>query len=300
LPVMELRHLRYFLAVAEELHFGRAAKRLAVSQPPLSMAVKDLEAELGISLFERSSRRVRLTAPGREFVDRARDVLSRAEAAVVDAKRAARGELGRLVVGYSTAATYDVLAPVLASFRKASPGVALGLVEMRSEEQVKALHERAIDVGFACMPVAAAGLSAVTLRTEPLVVALPKDHPLARRASLSPADLNGAKAVVARASIEPGWANQATAALAREGAVLDVTQEADTKLAVLSLVAAGLGLSVLAASTERIGRAGVVWRPLRLKTRLRLALLRRPEDENPALSSFAGAALALCRKERAA
>lgn len=293
---MELRHLRYFVAVAEELHFGRAARRLAVSQPPLSMAVKDLEDELGVRLFERSSRSVRLTVPGQEFVQRARDVLGRADAAVQDARRAGRGELGRVVVGYSTAATYDVLAEVLTAFRLEHPRVALQLLEMKSLDQVAALEAHAIDVGFACMPVAAGELRVVTLREEPLVVAMPKRHPLARRPAIAPRELLGHAAVVANPAIEPGWANRATAALAAAGVVLRVVQEADSKLAVLSLVASGLGFSVLAASTAKLGRAGVVFRPLQLKTHLRLSLLLRREETNPALEPFVAIAIAACRR----
>ena len=145
---MELRHLRSFLAVAEELHFGRAAARLYISQPPLSQQIRRLEDELGARLFHRTKRRVELTPAGKAFLTEARQTLAQAERAVRAAQRAERGELGELVVGYVTSATYGPLPDVIRTFRKRFPDVDLRLQNLRSMQQRQALIDRRIDVGF--------------------------------------------------------------------------------------------------------------------------------------------------------
>jgi DNA-binding transcriptional LysR family regulator len=164
---MELRQLRYFTTLAEELHFGRAAKRLALTQPPLSQAILNLERELGVRLFERTRRRVALTHAGRAFLDEARQTLLCAERAAERARRASRGEVGRLSVGFLANTAYTLLPLVLRDFARGFPGVSLDLRELTIPQQLDALRRGNIDVGLLRPPVADAEIAADTILEEP-------------------------------------------------------------------------------------------------------------------------------------
>jgi DNA-binding transcriptional LysR family regulator len=259
---LEPRLLRSFVTVAEELHFGRAAARLHISQPPLSAQIKKLETELGVVLLERDRRHVALTEAGRFLLARARHLLAEAERSCVEAGRIARGEAGVLTVGYTSTATYEVLPPLLHAFRKRSPDVQLELVEMRSRLQPDGLRSGRIEVGFACGPLDEQGIDEYVLAKEPFVAALPRRHPLAARKRLRLRDLDGAPFVLVRPDIEPAWADACTRSLVRAGIQVTVVQETDTKIALLGLVAAGLGVSLVSASMKRLGRDGVVFRDI--------------------------------------
>src|SRR5829696_8369374 len=183
---MELRHLRYFVVVAEELHFGRAAERLHIAQPPLSRQIRDLERELGTPLFERVPRGVELTAAGRAFLPEARLTLAQAERAQRTAQRAARGESGRLRVGFVEAATYSGILPeVLGFFRMHLPNIGLSLFEMDALQQAEALHDGRIDLGILHSAPADAErwLRAEPVYADPLVAAVPDTHRVAPNAS---------------------------------------------------------------------------------------------------------------------
>src|SRR3954453_15892050 len=178
---MELRHLRYFVAVAEELHFGRAARRLQLAQPPLSRQIQGLEQELGVRLLERTKRHVELTPAGKVFLEHARKLLTEADHAVAAARRAARGEIGRLAIGFVGAATYSALPELLRVFHTRFPDVELVLYEMTSAHQHDALREGRIEVGFVRPAIPDDTLARRVARGEPLVAALPAGHRLARR-----------------------------------------------------------------------------------------------------------------------
>lgn len=273
---MELRHLRYFVAVAEELHFGRAAKRLRISQPPLSAQIRDLEDEVGARLFERGTRTVDLTDAGRTFFSRAKDLLARAEAAKSEASDIARGELGTITIGYTTTAMYELLPRVLTEFRAERARIGIKLAEMPSHALARALDEGRIDVGFACLPTPLGDHVARVVGEDRMVIALPANHPLARRAKLRMRDLDGLAMVGVRPTIEPGWAKACEVALANAGIFPKVLQEADTKLALLGLVAAGLGAAVVSSSLGTLSRSGVVFRAIEGdETRLSLGMLAR-------------------------
>lgn len=283
---MEPKLLRAFVAVAEELHFGRAAKRLHISQPPLSLQIKRLEAEIGTSLLTRSKRHVALTEAGQVLLGRARQLLSDAERAAAEALRVGRGEAGTLTVGYTATASHRLLPEVVPRFRQRHEGVRLELLELRSAEQPDALRSGRIELGLVCAPVAAEGLLETPLARERLVVALPKRHPLAKKARLTPADLDGQAYVGVRPDVEPAWAEASFRALAAAGAVPRLVQETDTKLALIGLIAAGLGLSVVSESMAVLERRGVVFRPLAgLELRLRLSALA-PPSPTPRAAAF--------------
>ncbi|MGI8909494.1 MAG: LysR family transcriptional regulator, partial [Rubrobacteraceae bacterium] len=175
---MDIRQLRYFVAVAEERHFGRAAKRLHLSQPPLSMQIKNLEHELGVELFERSTRRVALTDAGRILLERARGILSLTEEAAEAVKGAEAGLGGRLEVGFISSATLSLLPPAIRLFRERFSGVELDLKELTSAQQVDALYEGEIRLGLVRLPLRAPGIQLEPVLEESLVVALPSGHPL--------------------------------------------------------------------------------------------------------------------------
>ena len=274
---MELRHLRYFVAVAEELHFGRAARRLHISQPPLSAQIRDLEHELGVELFTRSHHKVELTDAGRQLLARARDVVLRAGDLAAEAASVARGASGFVSVGYTTTAAYCFLPHWLELVRERLPRVAVRLEEMPSPTQAPLLDDQRIDLGLACLPVPVHGALAQPLVSERICVAIPAQHPLSKRQRLRLAELRGVAQVVLRDSPEQGWAQACAAELTRARIHGPVVAEADTKLALLGLVAAGLGLAVVSSSLATLGRSGVVFRTITdSRTPLVLGALHRP------------------------
>ncbi len=179
---MELRHLRYFVAVAEELHFGRAAKKLNIAQPPLSQQIRDLEQELGSPLFQRTSRRVELTAHGRLFLTEARDILGHTQRATEMVKASQRGEFGSIAIGFVTSAIYSVMTPTLRGFHSQFPQVEIRCHEMATPEQISALHKGEISVGFLRTPISDDGIRTHLLLREFLVLVLPGASP--RRAKI--------------------------------------------------------------------------------------------------------------------
>ena len=181
---MELRHFRYFIALAEELHFGRAARRLNVVQPALSQQIRQLEQELGVMLLSRTKRRVMLTESGRAFLVEARRTLASAEQSALAARSAAAGEVGRLRVGYVDLATWSVLPKVLRTYRKRYPRVELVLTELHREPQREALLRGDLDVGFFSLREPRGALTGARVIDDQLVVALPRDHKVARRARI--------------------------------------------------------------------------------------------------------------------
>jgi len=288
---MEHRLLRAFVAVADELHFGRAARRLHISQPPLSMQIRRLEDELGARLFERDRRGVSLTAPGQALLGRARHLLAEAERARAEVARVSSGEGGVLPLAYTAAATHRLLPRVVPLLRARLPRVRLELRELRSAEQAEAIRDGRIELGLVCAPVDALDLALHPLVHERLAVALPARHPLARRKVVRVSDLDAQPYVGVRPDVEPGWALAATRALHAAGVRVEIAQETDTKVAMLGLIAAGVGLSVVSESMRELGRRGVVFRPLRgIDLRLVLAALT-PRAPTPRAQAF----LALAR-----
>lgn len=264
---MELRHLRYFVGVAEELHFGRAAARLGISQPPLSQQIRALETELGVALFERSSRRVMLTTAGRLFLVEARRTLAQAEHAMLVARRAELGEVGELRVGFSTSAPFTaVVSQALFSFRQRYPGIRLLLNEMTRNAQIEALAAEELDVAFIRgfgLPVLPPSIRGLMLIEEPLLLAVHAAHPLAR--SDQPAritDLAGESFIVFGRERGGGFNEQVALLCRRAGFEPNITQEASGLATLLGLVAAGFGITVISASLGALHTDNIVYRTL--------------------------------------
>jgi DNA-binding transcriptional LysR family regulator len=287
MSAMELRHLRYFLAVAEELHFGRAAARLHVSQPPLSQQIRHLEAELGVALLARTHRRVRLTEAGRAFAGEARVLLERLGHAAQAAQRIARGETGSLAVGFIASATFGVLPRIYRRFRERHPEVALVLSELSTADQVEALRAGTLHVGMARPPLPAEGLVAEPLGEEPLVAALPTRHPLAARATVPLRALGPEPFVLFPRQPRPGWIDVVLDACRSAGFRPAVVQETLELSTAVALVGAGVGVSLVPASASALRLRGVVYRPLQPPVpTTRLLAVRRAEGAPPAALRF--------------
>lgn len=260
----ELWQLRYFIAVAERLHFGRAAEALHISQPPLSRAIRALEERLGVALFARNRRRVELTAEGARFLEEARRLTGQLERAVLELRGMAAGEQGRLRVGFVSLADYGVLPGLLKAYKTARPGVRLALREMLSPEQALALAAGELDFGLLLPPVSgAARLEHIVVQREQFVAALPARHPLARaRGKLAVRELAGAPFVMVPREIAPGLYDIVKGLAGRAGISLNVAQEAIQMQTVVSLVSSGLGVAIVPESVANLGRRGVVYREL--------------------------------------
>jgi DNA-binding transcriptional LysR family regulator len=258
---MELRHLRYFVAVAEELHFSRAAVRLHMAQPPLSQQIRQLEQELGVLLFNRTKRRVELTPAGRAFLQEVRRLLAQTERAVAIAQRAARGEIGQLAIGYVPSADLDILPRVLRVWRARYPHVELELHALLPAAQVEALRQGIIQIGFLRLPVDDSGLRVESIQREPLVAALPQRHRLARGTRVRLADLAGETLILFPRDHAPGYYDVFISACRRAGFTPRLLHPGNMQTN-LALVSAGLGVTLMPASIRSLRRDGVVYRPL--------------------------------------
>ena len=285
---MELRHLRYFIAVAEELHFGRAAKRLGISQPPLSQQIKLLEEEIDVNLLKRTKRQVLLTPAGEVFLGEARKSIAQAEHAIRAAQRTARGEIGHLAVGFVSSAVYGKVPYIFNLMRRRYPGVSLILQDLTSEEQVAALKLNRIDVGLVRPPVVdAESLIMQVIWSEALMVALPEGNPLTRKKEIGIEELADESFIQIPRHVAPGFYDQCIRICARAGFSPKIVQEARTTPTIVSLIAGGMGVSILPASLLSLQRSGVVYRSLKMPAPTTdMAVVWRPEDESPTLRSF--------------
>ncbi|MES2610114.1 MAG: LysR substrate-binding domain-containing protein [Pseudomonadota bacterium] len=261
---MELRHLRYFVAVAEELHFRRAAERLHISQPPLSLQISQLEEEVGAKLFERTRQRVLLTAAGRTFLVHAQQILRHADTAKHAASLAARGEAGELRIGFTQSVKFiPRFLKTLKEFRRRFPGVALSMQEMDSVTQINALVGRRIELGLMPQPhepvVSTVKLS--TLMVDPMVLATAQDGELGQRTSVAVQDLKAQPLICTPRFSGFGLHQHLTRICWARGFVPDVIHESDTLASIVVLVATGLGSAVLPQSIATIGVPGVAYVP---------------------------------------
>lgn len=263
---MELRHLRYFVAVAEELHFNRAAVRLGVAQPALSRQIQDLEREVGARLLERTKRHVELTPAGRAFLERARRAVEQAEMAVHAARRVASGQSGSLAVGFVGSATYGRLPGILRGFRRRFGDVELLLSEMGSTAQQRAVAEGRLDLGFIRIPRDRPGrdeaLAELVVQREALVIALPKNHPLAGREAVALGEMKGEGFILFPREARPSYADLVLDACAKAGFSPTIAQQTQEVQTAVSLVAAGLGVTLVPESVRSLRRENVVYKAI--------------------------------------
>ena len=285
---MELRHLRYFIAVADGGSFAKAAAGLHISQPPLSMQIKDLEGELEVLLFERLSRGVRLTKAGEAFYAEARTVLTQVEHARIAAQRANRGEDGSLSIGFVSIADYNVLPSGLKHFRSLYPAVEVQLHELTTDAQLREIAAERLDVGIGLGPINDESIEFVPLLKEELLLVLPVEHPSAsRRQPVELRSLHEASFVMVPRHLSPGLHDITTAVFHAAGFSPGISQYAKQMQTVISLVAGGFGLALVPASLQHLQRTGVCYLPLKDKSPLvETGLLHRPNSNNPAVARF--------------
>jgi DNA-binding transcriptional LysR family regulator len=282
---VELRHLRYFVAVAEERHFGRAAARLHIAQPPLSQQIRRLEAELGAPLLRRTTRSVELAPAGEVLLGRAREILAAVDAATEDARRAARGEFGRLAIGFTGSATYALLPALAGALRAALPGVVLDLRgELLTPAQVAGLLDGTLDLGLLRPPVRERELAVELLRSEPLVVVLPRAHPLASEEAIPLEELESEPFVTYPSHFRSVVHDAVEETCAAHGFRPRVALEVSETATLVSFVAAGIGVSLVPESVRHMTVEGAVYRPLaRDATTVELAVAWRRDDATPVL-----------------
>lgn len=282
---MELRHLRYFLAVAEERHFGRAAERLHIAQPPLSRQIRQLEAEIGVQLLERTTRRVELTAAGHAYAARARAVLAAVDSANGEARRIAAGEQGTVSIGFTGSATYELLPRVSRAVGQQLPQLRLRLHgELLTPDQVLGLHDGSLDLGLLRPPVRDPQIRTEPLTSEPLIVALPDSDPLAAGAAVDLADLADASFISYPSRRRSVMYDVGIAACAAAGFTPHIVQQAAQTSALVSLVAAGLGVALVPQSVSQLSISGIAYRSIRGSApRVDLVAAYRQGDASPHL-----------------
>lgn len=292
---MELRHLRAFVAVAEEQHFGRAAARLQISQPPLSQSIRTLERELGARLLDRTTRRLSLRPAGEAFLPRAREAIAAAAAAADDARAAATGQLGRLRVGFTGSMTYALLPALAKALRAQLPRVALDLHgELLTPDQVERLIDGRLDVGFLRPPLDHAELETEAMGAESLIVVLPRGHHLAGRAAVPVAALENEPFITYPSHFRSVVHDAVSATCTANGFRPTVAFEVGETATLVSFVAAGMGVALVPASAQFMTVTGAVYRPLLgASESVEIAMTWRRHAVTPALE----AALEVIRAE---
>lgn len=262
---MELRHLRYFTAVAEELHFTRAAARLGIGQPPLSQQIQQLEREIGTPLFLRLPRGIALTEAGAQFLEDARAILAGADRAVDTARRLGRGERGAITVGFTASAVFHPYLPrAIRAYRDRYPGVRITLTESTSVSLLRSLRAGEVDVAFVRPPyVADPEFESERVLNEPMLIALPPDHRLVRKRAIPMAALADEDFVLYPRPIGASLYDAIQSACQRAGFTPRVIQEAPQMASIVSLVAAGVGISVVPAAMRHMGAQGIEYRPIK-------------------------------------
>jgi DNA-binding transcriptional LysR family regulator len=287
---VKLHHLRYFVAVAEELHFRRAAERLHMSQPPLSDAIRELETAVGATLLARTRRRVALTPAGEVLLRDARAVLAALERALDTARRIGAGQAGRLRIGFVGSALYGIVPDLVRAFMLERPDIVLQLQERSTTDQLAALAAGDLDVGFVRAPVDAEGLRIETVLRESTMAALPAGHPLERLKRIPVARLAAHPFVLFPRAQAPALHDAITAAVGSGGSAPRVVQEVPELATIVGLVASGVGVSLVPASVQALARPGVVYRPVAGAPRSDLALVTRPAEPSPMVRAFVAAA----------
>lgn len=259
---MELRQLRYFLAVAEELHFTRAAQRIGIAQPPLSQQIMGLEQELGTPLFVRTKRRVALTPAGEALTVYARRIFNITEQAEKDIRAIAKGTRGSLSVGSVFSALYGLVPPVLSAYHDKWPDVQVSLRELTIDQQVACLIDGSIDVGILRGPVINPHIETMSLFEEHFVAVMEAGHPLAERSSISISDIETEPLISLMPSVSHNYSSQMLAMLTSRGIALNITHFVADIHTIIALVGAGRGISLVPASFRNLQISRVVYRPI--------------------------------------
>ncbi|MEM9925514.1 MAG: LysR family transcriptional regulator [Cyanobacteria bacterium P01_D01_bin.50] len=288
---MELRHLRYFVTLAEELHFGRAAERLHIAQPPLSQQIRQLERELGFELFHRTKRKVELSEAGEIFLIEVQQIFRQLEQAIFLGRQVSRGEMGQLVVGFVSSAAYNILPDILRNSRNRIPNISLELHELTTDEQLRWLQSGRVDVGFVRPPVDENTYESKIIFRESLAIALPENHQLANQEKVSLQSLIKESFILFPRFLAPGLYDVIISFCQRVGFSPRVAQEAIQMQTIVSLVAAGIGVAIVPESLQNLQRTGIVYKSFVEETpQVSIAMIWRKNDESPILQKFLGVA----------
>jgi DNA-binding transcriptional LysR family regulator len=284
---MEMRHLRYFVAVAEALHFGQAAAKLRIAQPSLSHQIRQLEDELQTSLLRRTKRRVELTEAGRLFLDEARDILARADSAAMIARRVGRTDSKRLRVGVGYCMDQSDVATIVGRYNARHQDVQVELRTMSVPSQLAALREGQLDVAFVRPPITEPSVRSETVVREPLVVALPLDHRLAARSRIGLASLAAESFVLPPRDAVPVFHDAILRVCREAGFVPNAPHEADHLQMIVAMIAAGAGVGLVPSTVRKFKQHRVAYRPLRPPIAdLEIAMAWRQDDSSSVLAAF--------------
>jgi len=285
---VELRQLRYFVVLTEELHFGRAASRLFIVQPALSKQIASLEKELGAELFVRTKRHVELTLAGRALLADARQILAQVDGVSARAQLASRGEVGALDIGFIVPVLYDLLPYMLRRYRAAYPNVELNFHELHTRDVVDGVLGRDLHIGFTRLPVSAgADLRVHPLVEEPLLVAMPEDHPAAAKETVALADLATENFILITRSAEPELHDVHVATCAAAGFTPRAAHQVDRTTVAVGLVASGLGMCFVPAALQLAPHPGVAYRVLDTpRTSITIGAIWHPDSADPVLQRF--------------
>jgi DNA-binding transcriptional LysR family regulator len=287
-PEIEFRHLRYFLAVAETLHFSKAAAQLGMAQPPLSQQIRSLERMLGYPLFDRTTRGVRLTRVGQYFRERALNTVTKMQDDVEMARRLGRGQEGVLTVGFSGSVMLTTLPKAIERYRRLHPEVQLRLRELVTAEQMSSLLDGTLDLGFLRDGEPRDGLSIESILRERFIAVLPARHKLSRKTTIRPADLRNEPFVLFARRMGPLAFDRTFACCEAEGFRPNVVQEAPQWPSVVRLVAAGSGISLAPACVANFAMPGVVYKKVRSRCWTSIDIGLKPKLDNPAVEAFLG------------
>ena len=260
--MIETRLLRYFVALAEELHFGRAAMRLSISQPPLSVAIKPLEDQVQAQLFERNSKEVRLTAAGEHLLPRARQILTLTSQAAQETTDVARGVRGHLRVGFVGSSLYRGVPQALEAFQKLHPQVRVDMLELNSAEQLQELQQARLDLGLVHSVQPPEDIASLKLMDEAFMACLPDQHPLAQQEVINLAELKNERLILFLSQVSPVYHQRIYQMCQTHGFAPEIRHEVRHWLSVLSLVSLGQGVAIAPASLQRVGMPRVAFRPL--------------------------------------
>jgi DNA-binding transcriptional LysR family regulator len=290
---IELRHLRYFVAVADALHFGRAAEKLGMAQPPLSQQIMDLERNLGYALFDRTTRGVRLTRVGQFFLERARNTLAKIAEDLETARRLGSGREGVLTVGFSGSTMFTALPKAIGLYRGMNPNVELRLRELVTAEQIQSLLDGTLDLGFLRDGDAREGLTIETILREPYVAVLPARHKLRAKTAIFPSELRNEGFVLFARKMGSLAYDRTVACCQADGFRPNFVQDAPQWPTVLRLVAAGLGVSLAPACVASLTMPGVIFKRVRSRHWTSIDIGMKLKLDNPATGSF----LTIARKQ---
>ena len=284
---MDLRQIRYFLALATELNYTRAASQLNISQPPLTRHIQQLEHSIGVMLFERSTRGVALTQAGKIFLEEARKIVLLADQAVNKTKLAHQGQLGRLDIGIFGSSTFSVIPTLLIELRKTHPNIIISLQNTTKTQQVDGVREKHLDIGFNRIYPSVPDLVVETVMIEDLYVAVHKDHPLAHRRIIEMKDLVDQPFILFPNNVRPSFSDSVIMLCSNEGFTPSVAHEVEDVITAIALVSAGLGIAIVPESAIGLKLSGVRYHLLRsVDAKVDLSCVYRPDNTSPAFAAF--------------